>query len=100
MTSEELNRTIEFIIQHQARAAVLVEDLVRTQKRDREWAKRMLAGLNADIQNHAERMAWWEAFVREEREWRHAFEETMQKRHEEDLARLDRILDKLSDRTN
>jgi len=100
MTSEELNRTIEFIIQQEARVAVLLEDMVRTQRRDREWAKPMLARLDADIQNHAVRMAWWEDFVREEREWRRGFEETMQKRHEEALARLDRILDRLSDRTN
>jgi hypothetical protein len=114
MTSEELNRTIEFIIHQEARVAVLLEDLVRTQRRDREWAKRMLARLDADIQNHAARITWWEDFMREEREWRRAWEDAMQKRdqeaqkrdeeaqkrHEDALARLDRILDKLSDRTN
>jgi hypothetical protein len=107
MTSEELNRTIEFIIQQEARVAVLLEDMVRTQRRDREWAKRMLARLDADIQNHAARMAWLEDFAREERVWRRSFEEAMQKRdqeaqkrHEDALARLDRMLDKLSDRTN
>ena len=68
MTSEELNRTIEFIIEHQARASVLVEDIARAQKRDRLWAKRMLARLDADIQEHSARMKWWGDFMREERE--------------------------------
>jgi hypothetical protein len=99
MTPEELNRTLEFTIEHQARA--------RVQKRDRLWAKRMLARLDADIQEHAARMKWWEEFMREEREWRRGFEEAMQKRdqdaqkrYEDSLARLDRIIDKLSDRKN
>jgi hypothetical protein len=114
MTSEELNRTIEFIIQQEARVAVQLEDLVRAQRRDREWAKRLIARDNALIQEHAARLKWWEDFMREEREWRRNFEETMQKRdeemrkrdqeaqkrHEESLARLDRIIDKLSDRKN
>ena len=114
MTSEELNRTIEFIIQQEARVTVQLEDLIRAQKRDREWAKRLFAGDRIRIEEHAARMKWWEDFVREEREWRRKFEEDMQrrdqemqerdqeaqKRHEESLARLDRIIDKLSDRQN
>ena len=114
MTSEELNRTIEFIIQQEARVSVQLQDLIRAQKRDREWAKRLFARDEARIQEHEARMKWWEEFIREEREWRHNFEETMkkrdeemqtrdreaQKRHEESLARLDRIIDKLSDRQN
>ena len=107
MTSEELNRTIEFIIHQEARVTVRLEDLIRAQKRDREWAKRLLADNKARIEEHAARMKWWEDFMREEREWRRSFEEAMQKRdeeaqkrHEESLARLDRVIDKLSDRQN
>jgi hypothetical protein len=107
VTSEELNRTIEFIIQQEARVTVQLEDLIRAQRRDREWAKRLFAKDEARIQEHAARLKWWEDFMREEREWRRNLEEAMQKRdqeaqkrHEESLARLDRIVDKLSDRQN
>jgi len=102
-----LNRTIEFIIHQEARVTVQLEDLIRTQKRDRGWAKRLLAGDRARIEEHAARMNWWEDFMREEREWRRKFEEDMQKRdqeaqkrHGEYLVRLERIIDKLSDRQN
>ena len=114
MTSEELNRTIEFINQTQTRIAVNMEDLQRVQRRDREWAKRLLRRIDADLQDHAVRIKWWEDFSREEQEWRRIFEQAMQRRddeaqrrddesqrrHEEILARLDRILDKLSGRWN
>ena len=107
MTSEEMNRAIEFIIEHQARFTVQLEDLARAQRRDREWAKRILARMDREhqehaerIKEHAERMKSWEDFARQDREWRQYFERTMEKRHEEYLARLDRIIDKLSDREN
>ena len=114
MTSEELNRTIEFIIQTEARIAVRMEDLQKAQRRDRLWAKKLLSRLDSDIQEHssriqehAEHIKWWEDFMREEREWRRSLEQAMQKRdeetqkrHEEFMAGLDRILGKPSDRIN
>ena len=107
MTSEELNRTIEFIIRQDTRVTLLLQDLNQTQRRDEAWAKRLLATDKALLKEHAARMRWWEDFMREEREWRRKFEEDMQrrdaetqKRHDESLARLDRIIDKLSDRQN
>ena len=107
MTSEELNRTIEFTIQTQARIAVNMEDLQRVQRRDREWAKRLLRRIDADLQDHVVRIKWWEDFSREEREWRRIFEQAIQRRdeeaqrrHEEIVARLDRVLDKLTARWN
>ena len=77
MTSGELNRTIEFIIQQNARVDRHLDGLKRAQKRDREWAKRLLAADEARVQEHAARieehaarLKWWEDFMREEREWR------------------------------
>src|SRR5690348_9612966 len=36
MTSEEMNRAIEFIIQHQAQLAIEMEDLAKLHKRDHD----------------------------------------------------------------
>jgi hypothetical protein len=118
MSPEELNRTIDFIIQSQAR-------LVAAQEQDKEWAKGLFAQMAAQDQRLGElieiqsrRLDEYEKEQRVERraaEKRHQelmkllseirdgqqeFQIDAQRRHEEALARLDRILEKLTDRMN
>ncbi len=100
MTPEELNRTIEFIIQSQAR-------LVVAQDQYQEWTKGVLAQMATASQQVIElislqsrRLDRQETFQQEFlRDFRNEAQESHQ-RHEEALARLDRILGKLTDRKN
>ena len=96
MTPEQLERTIDFIVQSQARLAVAQEE-------DREWAKGLFAQMAADrvrmlylierhsrqIEHHSQQLDRFDRFVQETRTWQ-----------QEALSELDRLLDKLSDRRN
>jgi hypothetical protein len=82
MTPEELDRAIDFIVQSQARLAVAQEE-------DREWSRQLFGQMAADrirmlelIERHSVEIEDYRAF------------------HKEALARLDRILDKLTNREN
>jgi hypothetical protein len=111
MTPEELNRTIEFIIQSQARVAA-------SQEQDREEFKafdRRLANLlSVQVQLLTHQTERLDAFEKESHAAQRRHEEMMARmndqhketlteldlRSEEMIARLDRILDKLTDRLN
>ena len=89
MTPEELDRAMDFIVQSQARLAV-------AQEQDREWSKRLFSRMAADrlhmielIEHHAQQLDHYGQFMQETREFQR-----------EALGRLDRILDKLSDKPN
>ena len=89
MTPEQLERTIEFIVQSQARLAVAQEE-------DREWAKELFGQMAADrvrmiylIEHHSQQIEQFDRFMQETRAWQ-----------QEALSKLDRLLDKLSDRRN
>ena len=89
MTPEELDRSMDFIIQSQARLAV-------AQEQDREWSKRLFVRMADDrvrmigiIDHHSRQLDQFGEFMRETRAWQQEFQR-------EALARLDRILDKLS----
>jgi hypothetical protein len=100
MTLEELDRTIEFIVQSQARLAANQEeerrDRLTSEKElkgfDRRLARlfEMLVGLQRD---QTERLNRFEEEMRETRTWQRAFQI-------ETIGRLDRILGKLTDRLN
>ena len=99
MTSEEMNRAIEFMIQHQAQLAIDMEDLAKLHKRGHE----LLAQLVMQDQRISELVVMQSARLdRAEQEDRAAQRrhEESQKRHEELMQelrdRLDRIFDKLS----
>jgi adenine specific DNA methylase Mod len=129
MTPEELNRTIDFIVQSQARFAAAQEqdrqervefqkwakdlnlrvvDLIQTQTRALDMQSRRLDQYEtqqrvteqAVQRRHEELHQEFLEFMRETRKWHQEFQRDAQKRHEEALARLDRILDKLTDRIN
>ena len=100
MTSEELNRAIEFIIQQQAQVSIDLDALAKHQDRDHEWAKGLFAQMAVQDQRLTELIAIQSRRLdRAERE-----DQAAQKRHEELIremrARLDRILDKLSEKPN
>ena len=99
MTSEEMNRAIEFMVQHQAQLAIDMEDLAKLHKRDHE----LLAQLAMQGQRISELIVIESARLdRAEQEDRAAQRrhEESQKRQEELMQelrdRLDRIFDKLS----
>jgi hypothetical protein len=101
MTFEELNRTMEFIVQHQAELSVKLD-------RDHEWAKGVIGQLAASdkriaelIESSARRL---EQNDKEHRKFERAqvrseeFQREVLEFQREALARLDRILQRLTDR--
>jgi hypothetical protein len=136
MTPEELNRTIEFIIQSQARLAAAQEqdriDHLQAEKESKSFDRR-LAGLleiqvrllesqtrRLDVYEKESRAAEkrheqthrqmreearefqksFREFIREMRDWQQTFYADVQKKHEETIAWLKNILEKLTDRLN
>jgi hypothetical protein len=88
MIPEEMNRAMDFIIQSQARLAV-------AQEQDQEWSKQLFGQMAADrvrmlelIEHHSEQIDRFDRFALETREF-----------HKDALARLDRILDRLTDQS-
>ena len=132
MTPEELNRTMEFIIQSQARLAAAQEQdreervnfekwsqalsqrvahLIETQSRALEIQSRRLdnyekqqrvAEQAAEMRERSaeQRHEEFLKFLREMRGWQQEFQTDAQRRHEEVLAWLHRILEKITDRMN
>ena len=118
MTPEELNRTIDFIVQSQARLTAAQEldreDRVHFEKRAAnllEMQARLLEsqsrrldehqGENRAAQKrHEELHEEFLEFMNETRRWQQEFQVDAQKRHEDALARLDQILEKPTDRMN
>jgi hypothetical protein len=132
MTPEEINRAMEFIVQHQAHlSASLDREQAMREESQREFkeSQRKLATLqiqvvemirieSARLDRHDEVLGKHEEaqleaqrrfdeFMRETRAWQQVWQEESrreareaQKRHEEALARLDRILDRLSGKPN
>jgi hypothetical protein len=125
MTPEEMNRAMEFIIQHQAHLSASLD----REQATREESQRKLAVIQTQVveltriqsarldrhdevlekhekaQQEAQRR--YEEFMHETRTWQQVWQQESrreprdaQRRHEEALARLDRILDKLSDKPN
>ena len=91
MTSEEMNRAMEFLIQHQAQLAIEMEDLAKLHKQDHE----LIAQLAAQGQRISELLVIGSARLdRAERE-----DEAARTRHDDLMQelrnRLDRIFDKL-----
>jgi hypothetical protein len=89
MTPEELNQTIEFIIQSQARLAAAQEQDREDRVKLKDWSKGLFMRIAQLIEHQSRRMDWYDEFMRETK-----------KLHKDSLARLDRILDKLSDKPN
>ena len=107
MTPEELNRTIDFIIQSQARLAVAQEQDREQRVKFEEWSKGLhlrVTDLHLRVTDLIEvqsrRLDRHEDFIRETRVWEQEFHKDMKKRHEELLALLDRIIKKLTERLN
>ena len=129
MTPDELNRPIEFIIQSQARLAAAQEqdriDRIQSEK-DLKALDQRLASLfelqvrllehqthrlddfakesRATQKRHEETQKQWReeftTFMKETRDWQQKFEMDSRQLHLEALGRLDRILEKLTDRLN
>ena len=121
MTPEELNRTIEFIIQSQARLAAAQEQdredriqfeqqRIQFEQQSRALDQRLASVIEMQVrvlESQTRRLDQHEGRLEEcERENRAAqkrHEEFMgeaRHKHEEAMARLDRILEKLTDRMN
>ena len=121
MTPEELNRTVEFLIQHQAQFSVRMDQLAEhmdqltfhvtegsvRHERDFEWSKGLLSRIFELAEMQSSRLHLQDRILQQNEEahrqfwaeWRNDAEEA-RNRHEEALARLDRILEKLTDRKN
>ena len=99
MTPEELDRTIDFLVRHQAQFSVDLQVLNRGMT-ELQTSMKKLAGIQIEMTlNHrriaelieiqAERMDQYE-------KWQRQFQLEAREGHEEALKRLDRILDKLA----
>ena len=107
MTPEELNRTIEFIIQSQARLAAAQEqdreERIEFQKQAMEfqaWSKDLNRQLVSVIQTQTQLLEMHSLRMDEYEKHQQRAEDAAQRRHEETLAWLQRIVDKLTDRLN
>jgi hypothetical protein len=89
MTPDELNRTIDFVIQSQARLAVAQEQ-DREQRAELQCLTRQIVTL---IEHQSRRLERYEA-------WQRAWQEELRREAREAEKRLDRILDRLSDKLN
>ena len=124
MTPEELNRMIEFIIQHQANLEISLdrereERLARAAEHERRAAAheertaaheqrtdehqqmtRNIASLQARvvelIEIQSRRLDRNDEEHRQFETWQREFQHEAQRRHEESIARLDRILERLT----
>ena len=99
MTSEEMNRAFEFLIQHQAQLAIEMEDLAKLHRRDHV----LLAQVTLQSQRLSDLIVIESGRLdRSEKRLERAEEENRaaQKRHEQLMQelrdRLDRIFDRLA----
>jgi hypothetical protein len=129
MTPEELKRTIEFIIDSQARFAAAQEqdriDRIQSEKEHKAFDQRLARLMEIQVRllesqtrrldeyekenraaqkRHEEthqqmREEFW-LFMKETRGWQEGFQTDAQQKHEEAMRRLDRILERLTDRMN
>ena len=100
MTPEELNRKMEFIVEHEARFSVGLEQLAAHFRQFEDWSKGLFAQMAVDRQRMIDLFDIQSRRLdRAEKEDRSA-----QKRYEELMreirAQLDRIIDKLADKPN
>jgi hypothetical protein len=100
MTPEELNRTIEFIVQSQARLSAAQEqdrvNRLQAEKKFKAFDRRLakLFEVQVDLlKSHSDRLNRFEEECL-------AFHVESQRRHEEAIGRLDHILERLTDRLN
>ena len=103
MTPEELNRMIEFIIRHQANLEISLdrereERLARVA--EHEQMTRNIASLQARvvelIEIQSRRLDRNDEEHRRFENWQRDFQHEAQRKHEESIARLDRILERLT----
>lgn len=125
MTPEELNRTIEFIVQSQARLAASQEQDREERLEFQKWSKKLnrqiteiiqQQNLLLDIQsrrldehqresqNHQAQfnkiLGEMQVWRQEQQQWQKEFQAESRKQHEETLAWLQRIVEKITDRLN
>ena len=114
MTPEELNRTLDFIAQSQARLAVAQEEDRERRIEFQEWSRNLsarLARLAEEqlrlIAHQSQRIDWNEMEQMEYRkrneELQRRYEELrreMQQQHNDAMAKLDRFIDRLFNRPN
>jgi nitrous oxide reductase len=129
MTPEELNRTIDFIIQSQARLAAAQEqdraDRLEFQKWSKDFNRQVMELIQKqnqllEIQSRrldehdrqfskilGDMQAWrheWQKeqqqWQREQQQWQSELRADAQKQHEETLSWLQRIVEKITDRLN
>jgi hypothetical protein len=132
MTPEELNRTIEFIIQSQARLAAAQEqdrtDRLQSEKEFKAFDQRLASLFEIQVRllesqtrrldeaekrhdeagkrheetlkQMREELREFREFTKQARDWQERFEVDVQKKHDETIAWLKHILEKLTDRLN
>lgn len=105
MTPEEVNRTIEFILQHEARfEARLDREQEMRQARLAEHKKiidelaRLQARVVEMIAIESSRLDRSDEEHRRYEDWQREFQRQAERHHKEALARLDRILEKLTEK--
>jgi hypothetical protein len=96
MTPEELRRTIEFIVESQARLAAAQEQDREERVEFQKWAKEVNLRVLGLIQIQTQTLEIQSRRLDQYEEQRRTSEQAAQRRHEEILIRVDRILDTLT----
>jgi hypothetical protein len=96
MTPEELRRTIEFIVESQARLAAAQEQDREERVEFQQWAKEVNLRVLGMIQLQTQALEIQSRRLDQHEEQRRTSEQAAQRRHEEILIRVDRILDTLT----
>ena|SRR5262245_15093412 len=100
MTPEELRRTIEFIVESQARLAAAQEQDREERVEFQKWTKDVSLRLAGLIQIQTQTLETQSRRLDQYEQQQRVSEQAAQRRHEELLLRLDRVLDMLTGRLN
>ena len=96
MTFEELNRAIEFIVEQQARLSATLDRAEERSRQDYEWSKGMIKQLAVSNQHVVDLIASNTQRLDASDRRFGEYQRESERRHDEAMRRLDRILDRLT----
>jgi len=103
MTFEELNRAMEFVVEQQARLSTTLDREMERSRQDHEWSRGMTKQFAVNnqrivelLESNSHRLDENDKEHRNFMEFQREFQKESQKRHEEVIAQLQRILERLA----
>src|SRR5262245_61898238 len=103
MTFEEFNRTMEFLVEQQARMSATLDRQMEQSRQDNEWSRGIIKQLAISnqrmvelIESNSRRLDENDREHRDFVNFQRDFQKESQKRHQQIMAQLQRILDRLT----